>query len=141
MSFEHVTIDAVENIIVGKMTPREAWEYAAEKNFIAGSSNIDKGCPKNAFLGLREEGLVKGVPAGKYTRSDRNKQYPINAVELLKRRKVLPRAKDVWIDVLPSLGYDVNKVDKHKWMLFWHCGNLGKSLVLYLRGCTNNKLL
>lgn len=43
-----------------------------------------KGCPRNAFLGLYEEGLVKGIPSGNYTRSKKNKEYAIKAVKILK---------------------------------------------------------
>jgi hypothetical protein len=42
-----------------------------------------KGCPRGAFLGLCEEGLVKGIPAGNYTTSKDNKAYAVRAAELL----------------------------------------------------------
>jgi hypothetical protein len=42
-----------------------------------------KGCPRGAFLGLCEEGMVKGIPAGRYTSSRENKAYAIRAVTLL----------------------------------------------------------
>ena len=34
---------------------------------------------RGAFLGLCEEGLVKGIPAGKYSASKDNKQYAVRA--------------------------------------------------------------
>ena len=42
-----------------------------------------KGCPRGAFLGLCEDGLVKGIPAGNYTVSKDNKAYAVRAAELL----------------------------------------------------------
>jgi hypothetical protein len=42
-----------------------------------------KGCPREAFLGLCEEGLVKGIPAGKYRKSKDDKAYVVLAAALL----------------------------------------------------------
>jgi len=46
-----------------------------------------KGCPRGAFLGLCEEGLVKGIPAGCYTSSKDNKDYAVRAAALLTEGK------------------------------------------------------
>ena len=43
----------------------------------------EKSCPRNAFFGLAEEGLIRGIPPGNYTRSIDNKGYALEAVELL----------------------------------------------------------
>ncbi len=45
-----------------------------------------KVCPKGTFLGLCEEGYVKGVPTGNYTKSKKNKSYATKAVRLLKEK-------------------------------------------------------
>ncbi len=66
-------------------SPRDAWEKATEKIFGEGSSSQQKGFPRGAFLGLCEEGMVKGVVSGNYCRSNRNKDYAIKAVKLLKK--------------------------------------------------------
>jgi Family of unknown function (DUF6979) len=42
-----------------------------------------KGGPRGAFLGLCEEGLVKGIPRGHYTNSKDNKAYAVRAAALL----------------------------------------------------------
>jgi hypothetical protein len=42
-----------------------------------------KSCPRGAFLGLCEEGLVKGIPAGHYAASNDNKGYAVRAAALL----------------------------------------------------------
>lgn len=55
------------------MHPAEAWETATLNVFKKGAAAQKKGCPKNAFLGLCEEGLVKGIPAGHYCYKKRSK--------------------------------------------------------------------
>lgn len=42
-----------------------------------------KGSPRGAFLGLCEEGLVKGIPPGSYAATRENKGYAVRAVALL----------------------------------------------------------
>lgn len=66
-------------------SPVSAWEHVAGIIFVGKKSSIAKACPKNAFLGLCEEGLVRGIPAGKYTRSRLNKDYALRAVKLLRK--------------------------------------------------------
>lgn len=62
-----------------------AWENACSE-IIKSLESQKKGCPKDAFLGLCEAGLVKGIPRGKYikiNRESKNKIYAVKAVELL----------------------------------------------------------
>ena len=66
------------------ISPVEAWESSAKKIFPTQKSSREKGCPKCAFLGLAEEGLIKGVPAGRYTTSKDNKRYALAAIDLLR---------------------------------------------------------
>ena len=70
-------------------SPEEAWLKAVSEIFGVGSSSAKKACPKNAFLGLCEEGSVKGIPHGSYTRSEKNKRYALAAVAELKRNPQL----------------------------------------------------
>jgi hypothetical protein len=62
-------------IAVGRIKAGEdpviAWKNAAVSTFPEKKSAQTKGCPKGAFLGLCEEGLVTGVVRGRYTRSNR----------------------------------------------------------------------
>ena len=69
--------------------PREAWESATSRIFGKGTSSQVKGCPRNAFFGLCEAGLVKGIRTGSYTRSKVNKQYAVDAVSILRRQPKL----------------------------------------------------
>ena len=66
--------------------PVEAWNKAVFKIFPTQKPSREKGCPKNAFLGLCEEGIVNGASSGRYTTSDKNKKYALSAVALLKEK-------------------------------------------------------
>ena len=64
-------------------TPESRWRSALEKLYPSNLTSQKKICPCGAFLGLCEEGLIKGIPAGKYTASRENKAYAVRAVALL----------------------------------------------------------
>jgi hypothetical protein len=88
--------------------PIEAWNQATIEIFGEGTSSQAKGCPRSAFIGLCEEGLVKGVDAGKYAlKSTKNKDYAIKAINLIKKE--------------PSLTNDMNQL--------WNQVNAGDSKV------------
>jgi hypothetical protein len=63
------------------LSPADAWEDAPARVFQKGSPAQKKGCPRGAFLGLCAAGMVRGVPAGEYTRSEANRAYAERAVE------------------------------------------------------------
>lgn len=68
------------------VSPRDAWNHATTEIFGSGTSSQMKGCPRSTFIGLCEEGFVKGVAAGYYDlKSTKNKEYGIRAVELIKK--------------------------------------------------------
>jgi len=46
------------------ITPEERWEASMQKLYPTSPAARNKDCPRGAFLGLCEEGLVKGIPAG-----------------------------------------------------------------------------
>ncbi|HEX8245457.1 MAG TPA: hypothetical protein VF541_18240 [Longimicrobium sp.] len=62
----------------------------------------EKGCPRAAFLGLCEEGLVAGIDRGTYTKSQANKADAVKAAALLARDPALGRQgpKTLWERVL-----------------------------------------
>lgn len=77
-------INAVKLLVSGTVdNPKEAWEIATSEIFGVGTTSQQKSCPQNAFLGLCEEGLVKKIPPGNYTKSKKNKEYAIKAVKIL----------------------------------------------------------
>jgi hypothetical protein len=65
------------------VSPVARWESAMMTLYPTSSSARKKGCPRGAFLGLCEAGLVKGIPAGRYTASKDNKDYAVRAAALL----------------------------------------------------------
>jgi hypothetical protein len=83
MSLTQTTIDAIDLIKIG-IDPKQSWSQSITKNYPHSVSMQEKGCPRNAFLGLCSEGLVKGVGVGGYTNSKKNKEYAAAAVKLLK---------------------------------------------------------
>jgi hypothetical protein len=63
--YAQATIEAVRLCTRGTyLSPRIAWDQATTNLFGAGTAGQGKGCPRDAFLGLCEEGLIKGIPKG-----------------------------------------------------------------------------
>jgi hypothetical protein len=107
--YGRAAVDAVSLLLANEnMPPREAWDEAIQvirgeclkkprvvslrdvfrkpKSKIGTErSSKDDGCPKCAFLGLCQDGMINGVKPGKYTRSVKNKKYAIKAVKLLRK--------------------------------------------------------
>jgi hypothetical protein len=79
--YGNVAVEAYQLCIKGTH-PVDAWFKACEKQSLTPSEQ-EKGCPKNTFLGLCEEGFVKGVAKGHYTKSVKNKAYGLKAVAWL----------------------------------------------------------
>jgi hypothetical protein len=67
----------------GGINPEAQWESAMEKLYPTSPTARRKGGPRGAFLGLCEEGLVKGIPAGHYSATRDHKNYAVRAVALL----------------------------------------------------------
>ena len=74
---------AAEQASSGSISPVARWENAMEAVYPTSPAARNKGGPRGAFLGLCEEGLVKGIPAGSYAATKLNKAYAIRAVALL----------------------------------------------------------
>ena len=66
------------------ITPAERWDDAVSKLYPTFPAARKKGCPRGAFVGLCEAGLVKGIAPGAYGQAHRNKDYAVEAVRLLK---------------------------------------------------------
>ena len=65
-------------------TPKAAWDTAAKDKFPRNLSSQNKSCPRDTFLGLCSAGSVVDIPSGHYTKSIKNKQYGIDALNRLK---------------------------------------------------------
>jgi len=86
------TLRAVELCLAHpNLGPQAGWKQSSLEQFGKGTSGQTKGCPRHAFLGLCEHGMVKEIPAGKYTGSKKNKKYAVEAVVALRRRPELAR--------------------------------------------------
>jgi hypothetical protein len=87
---------ATQQVPSGVIDPVARWETAMEKLYPTSAAARKKGCPRGAFLGLCEEGLVKGIPAGHYKASRDDKAYAVRAVALLtegtQRQLIAPRS-------------------------------------------------
>lgn len=97
-NYGSAAVIAVEKIINGECEhPREAWDLALLKFYDKESSSYRKGCPKNAFLGLCEEGKIDGIAVGVYTKSLKNKAYSLKACELILKNNLLVNdVKRLW---------------------------------------------
>ncbi|MDD9799839.1 MAG: hypothetical protein OXU29_05195 [Gammaproteobacteria bacterium] len=85
-------------------SPREAWSKAI-KTLTKSIYAQNKSCPRSAYLGLCEAGLVKGVPAGEYiTKLPKlNKGYAVKAVsELRKNSRLQDSPIKLWELVIPE---------------------------------------
>jgi hypothetical protein len=78
------------------INPVARWESAMERLYPTSPAARKKGCPRGAFLGLCEEGLVKGIPAGHYTASKDNKAYAVRAAALLTEGKQSWSTSALW---------------------------------------------
>lgn len=104
-------------------TPDAAWKRAAAEVFPRGESSRDKLCPRNAFLGLCEEGLVKGVSAEDYSAGVENKNYAIEAVRLLRANPQLADCSPAELWKLVMRGRDKKANSQMDVVLsLWHAG-------------------
>jgi hypothetical protein len=81
--YEEAALMATRQGSSANISPVARWERAMEKLYPTSPTARKKSCPRAAFLGLCEEGMVNGIPAGHYTSSKENKAYSVRAVALL----------------------------------------------------------
>ena len=98
--YEDVAKRAAETARTG-IDPLQSWQSSALEVFPTQKSSRNKGCPKCVFLGLAGEGMIRGVPAGNYTQSIDNRQYALDAVNLLRARPELSNdPSGLWEEVM-----------------------------------------
>jgi hypothetical protein len=76
--------------------PVARWKAAMAALYPTSLSAQRKACPRGAFLGLSEEGLIKGIPEGQYAASEDNKAYAVQAVALLTEGKQSWSVSALW---------------------------------------------
>lgn len=116
---------AVEKMVDGTCKdPRDAWNLAIS-TFSDSITVQNKSCPKGAFLGLCEVGLVRHIKTGKYSKSIKNKEYALTAVkelQILEKPEVIT-ASQLW--------RKIGKTGKHDGQMdvvlsLWHSGYIVK---------------
>ena len=81
--YGEAAIMAVRQAPSASSSPEVRWESAIERVYPTSPIARKKASPRGAFLGLCDEGLVKGIPAGDYSKSKMNKDCAVRAVALL----------------------------------------------------------
>ena len=105
-------IEAINLILSKTITePEQAWDIATSNEFGRGTDSQKKGCPKGAFLGLCEFGMIKDVPIGSYTGSTDNKLYAVRAVRALRKNSELAHNEELLWDHI-SHGKSVSHNDQ-----------------------------
>jgi hypothetical protein len=97
--YGQAAIMATQQFSSVNVDPVTRWESAMERLYPTSPTARKKGCPRGAFLGLCEEGLVKGIPAGRYTSSKDNKVYAVRAAALLMEGKQSWSTTALWREV------------------------------------------
>ena len=90
------------------MAPLQAWKESAKGH--------DKVCPRLAFLGLAEEGLLVGIDPGNYTNSEqKNKKYAREGLILLRENPDLCNNKsEMWRRVMRKLKLNTRKTPNNQ---------------------------
>ena len=125
-NYRDAAVLAVELISSGSCAePAAAWSQATSKLFPSSASLRDKGCPKGAFLGLCNEGLVVGVESGNYSKSSKNGEYAIDAVKVLRKNKFLASQPNLlWKKVAGNAKTQNHQMDVV--IALWEAGLIGK---------------
>lgn len=105
--------------------PLKAWQVAAADVFSGCPAAEKKSCPKSAFLGLAEAGLIKGVVSGQYTKSIENKRYAESAVLLLQEKETWSeKPEDLWSHVAETAGKKKHNGQMHVVLALWNAKKL-----------------
>ncbi|MCW6062074.1 hypothetical protein LAV35_10410 [Clostridium sporogenes] len=97
--YEQLAINAVKRTDCdANINPKLAWKIEAYKMFCEKKSSAKKCCPRNAFLGLCEEGLIKGIPKEKYITKPNslNKKYVLDGYKCLKDNDTDIKPRELW---------------------------------------------
>lgn len=89
--------------------PQDAWEQAISESNLSKKSQ-DKGCPRNAFLGLCEEGMIKGIKPGDYSAGEKSKDFATEAVRILRKDdSYVDNMTKLWKKVMKAFDEDEDK--------------------------------
>lgn len=94
--YGEIALKAYSMIINQNKKPREAWDIVSQEIFINKKASQKKGCPKDVFLSLCQEGYLKNIKKDYYTKSIKNKEYTSRIVELLKNNHSIDNISALW---------------------------------------------
>jgi hypothetical protein len=84
--------------------PEQAWARAAKEIILKSKKSQEKCCPKLAFIGLCEKGLIQGFEGSpEATPNRQNKKYAIKAVEILQQHGNINK-DELWDIVTDEFG-------------------------------------
>ena len=127
-NYGKVAIEATKHIQETGEHPRTAWNNFAEEIFGEGTNGANKNCPRSAYLGLCEDGLVVGVPSGDYVKEQKgkklNKSYATQAVRMLFNNPLLENDNpdELWSKVMEAIGGNPENHDNQMNVVLalWH---------------------
>jgi hypothetical protein len=102
------------NLLVRKKVaiPAEAWRQAVSGKGIRRPGQKSASA-RGAFLGLCEEGYVRGVPSGDYSGAARHKAYAVKAAQFLTNGHQ-PDKGALWASVVNRLRRDYERSSQHE---------------------------
>lgn len=103
-SYRETAVIAANLISAGEVSdPTKAWNQATMQLFPSSQELRKKGCPKAAFLGLCNRGLIAGVGAESSAKITKNGQYAIDAIQVLRENRFIASQPDLlWRKVAGS---------------------------------------
>jgi hypothetical protein len=111
--YGQAALRAVTLLRQGQLKAEDAWRAATAEIFADAPAARDKGCPREAFLGLCQFGLLAEVAPNRCrsVEASRNRRYAAAAVRLLTTESELAtRGKsDLWRRVLVECDADPDK--------------------------------
>lgn len=97
--YTEIVVKAINTIREGRVqNPVEAWEVTVTDVFGNNITSYNRNCARNTFLGLCEEGYIKGINRGKYTLSRINKEYVVNLREKIFKSQTSDEDK-LWLAI------------------------------------------
>lgn len=111
--FGRNAVGAVLRAKEGNLSPKDAWNLEAAETFREAPASRVKGCPREAFLGLCDAGMVRGVSVKQEegTRRRPNRDYARTAARMLSTEPgiaLLPKT-EIWRRVLAELELPTGK--------------------------------
>lgn len=98
-NYAKIAVDAAKLAQKEQISPADAWEKIRKETKLQ-----NKECPKHTFLGLCQEGHIKNIKKGDYTKSKKNLNYAVIGIGLIKTNHEIydknANSKVLWKDIL-----------------------------------------